>query len=165
MVLATKWEEIYKIFWDKIEKDKGFFMYNNVSPELALEIAKERSKALLLEAITRLTLSCTPDVDFFDFDTELEQFNFDCTHNEIRLLASIMRELFFDRDKSLLKAFEVRFTPSDLNIFSPANERKTFMEMCEEIVKTNNKDIDNYASRNRKTGKLKIIDYAKYSGQ
>lgn len=162
--MVTTWDEIFTIFYDKIEKDRGFFMYNNVSPEMALEIAKERSKSLLLEAITRLTLSCTPEINFLDYDEELEQFNFECTQNEKILLANLMRERLFDKDKSLLKVCEMKFSPSDLNvIFSPANERKTFLEMYKDIVKENDRLIDNYISRNRITGKLKFIDYSKYN--
>lgn len=160
--MATKWEDIYKIFWDKIEKDREFFEYNNVTLEEALEIAVKRSKSLLIESISRLTLSCSPDIDFYDYDVDLEQFNFDLYDKEKDLIASIMREKYFDRDKSLLKAFEVRFTPSDLNIFSPANERKTFLDMYNDIVNENNKSISSYDSRDRKTGKLKTIDYSIY---
>ena len=73
----SKWEDVYMTFWKKIEKDKSFFMYNNISPEEALIIAKSRSKDLLLEAIARLIGSCTPQVNFYNFDESLEQFNFD----------------------------------------------------------------------------------------
>lgn len=160
----TLWEDIYLIFWNKIEKDKTFFQYNNISPEAALSIAKERSKSLIIEAITRLTLSCTPDVDFNNYNADLEQFNIDCTNIEKDLLASLMREKYFDRDKSLLKAFEVRFAPSDLKVFSPAEERRTFLSMYQDIVKENNITISQYKNKDRLTGQFKSINYSEYDG-
>jgi len=162
MGTETLWEDIYKKFWDKIEKDTDFFSYNNISSDIALEIAKERSKSLIIESIIRFTLSCTPDVDFNDYDEELEQFNFYLTNTERDLIARIMRERYFDRDKSLLKAFEVRFSPTDLKMFSPAEERKSFISMYEGIVKENDKLISNYKDKDRITGELKKIDHSKY---
>jgi len=53
-------------------------------------------------------------------------------------------------------------TPSDLNQFSPASERKTFTEMVDKIKLDNINNIDNYKSIDRLTGKRKTIDHSKY---
>ena len=155
----TLWEDIYKLFFGKIEKDADFFMYNNVTLEEALQIAQKRAKFYLLESISKLTSDCTPDIDFNNFDEALEVFNVDLTNNEKDLLAYIMKEKYFEKDMDLLKAFQVKFTTKDLNMFSPANERKTFMDMFKEIADENIKRIKKYASRDRLTGKLKTIKY------
>lgn len=155
----TLWEDIYKLFFGKIEKDADFFMYNNISLEQALEIAKTRAKFYLLESISKLTLDCTPDIDFNNYDENIEVFNVDLTDNEKDLLAELMREKYFEKDMSLLKAFQVKFTTKDLNIASPANERKTFIDMFDKICSSNKTRIKKYASRDRLTGKLKTIVY------
>lgn len=163
--MATKWEDIYLIFWNKIENDKSFFNYSNVSQEEALALAKNRSKSLIMESIVRLTSSCTPQVNFYEYDETLEQFNFDCVQKEKDLLASLMLEKLFERDELKLKAFVVKFAPTDLKQFSPAEERKTFLEMYNGIVKSNSLAISNYSNRDRITGKLKTIDYSKYNDE
>ncbi|MGG1663088.1 hypothetical protein [Brevibacillus sp. NRS-1366] len=163
--MSTAWSSVYDVFFRKIEKDADFFSYNNIEPDEAVEIAKLRVKGYLQEAVSRLTMNGTPDIDFTDYDADLEVFNVDLTNNEIDLLANIMREKYFEKDQSKLKAFQVRFSPKDLNVFSPANERKTFMDMFDVITKENDRLIAQYCSRDRITGKLKQINYAQYSSE
>ena len=74
-----------------------------------------------------------------------------------------MREVYFDRDLCLLKAFKIAMTPTDLNQFSPASERKTFMDMLNEIKTENMRKISQYSSVDRITGQKKSIDYGKYT--
>jgi len=156
----TSFDVIYQRFFNKIENDRDFFVYFNVTDEEAIEIAQKRAKDFLIESVTRLTLACTPDVNFHDYNSEREQFNFDLTGNEIELLSALMREQYFQRDASKLKAFAIHFSPKDLTIFSPANERKTFIDMVDKIVSDNDKAIKNYMSIDRLTGKYKTINYA-----
>ena len=40
-------DTLYEAFFDKIEKDKDFFSYNNVPIEYALDVAKMRSDRYL----------------------------------------------------------------------------------------------------------------------
>jgi len=160
--MPTPFESIRQKFYRRIEKDKDFFSYYNVSPEEAIELAEKQATGYLYEAIDKLTSLCTPDVDFYDYDESLQEFNFDLTNKEQNLLADLMREVYFERDLVLLKAFKIAMSPSDLNQFSPASERKTFMEMVEKIKQENIIKIDHYASVDRLTGKPKIIDHSKY---
>lgn len=161
--MSTLFEPIIYKFFKKIEKDSDFFCYYNVSFDEAMNIAKEQANNYLLEAIEKLTDECSPDVDFFDYDVTQQKFNFDITKKEQGLLSDIMREVYFDRDLCLLKAFKVAMTPSDLNQFSPASERKTFMDMLNEIKSENIRKISQYSSVNRITGQKKSIDYGKYT--
>ena len=161
--MGTLFEELYKLFFDKIEKDSDFFEYNNVFEEEAIELAKTRAKNYLFESITKLTLNCTPDVDFHDYNIDLETFNFILSPIEKDLISSIMREKYFEKDFSTLKAFQNLFAPKDLNSFAPSMERKTFCDMFKDISDENNKFIRNYGARDRVTGKLKTIKFASYS--
>ena len=161
--MSTSFEKVINKFFRKIEKDREFFSYYNVSLEDAMQLAKEQANGYLLEAVEKLTDECVPDVDFFDYDEELQVFNFKLTEKEIGLLTDLMREVYFERDFVTLKAFKIAMTPSDLNQFSPASERKTFTDMVNGIKSENVGKISQYASVDRITGKKKLINYSQYN--
>ena len=161
--MSTSFEKIINKFFRKIEKDREFFSYYNVTLEDAMQLAKEQANGYLLEAVEKLTDECIPDVDFFDYDEELQVFNFKLTEKEIGLLTDLMREVYFERDFVTLKAFKIAMTPSDLNQFSPASERKTFTDMVNGIKSENVGKISQYASVDRITGKKKLINYSQYN--
>ena len=161
--MSTSFEKIINKFFRKIEKDREFFSYYNVTLEDAMQLAKEQANGYLLEAVEKLTDECVPDVDFFDYDEELQVFNFKLTEKEIGLLTDLMREVYFERDFVTLKAFKIAMTPSDLNQFSPASERKTFTDMVNGIKSENVGKISQYASVDRITGKKKLINYSQYN--
>ena len=160
--MSTSFEKIINKFFRKIEKDKDFFAYYNVTLTDAMELAKEQANGYLLEAVEKLTDECVPDVDFFNYDEELQEFGFKLTNKEIGLLTDLMREVYFERDFVTLKAFKIAMTPSDLNQFSPANERASFENMLQRIKNENTNKIAKYVSTDRKTGKRKMIDHSQY---
>ena len=175
--MSTEFTEVYEVFFDKIQNDADFFLYNNVDTEEALEIAESRSLGYLKESVSKLVLSCTPDIDFTDYDLDVfvtvgtppvttlsvpAHFNETLTYTEIDILANIMYEMYFDKDMVKLKALANNLSPKDMNVFSPANERRTFIDMVKFLKNENKKMIKAYASRERLTGALKQINYASY---
>ena len=162
MEQTTSFDKVISRLLRKIEKDKDFFSYYNLSIEEIEEIVKDQATGYLCDAIDLLVSKCEPDVDFYDYDESLEIFNFKLTTREIGLLASLMYEVYFERDEALLKAFKIRMTPSDLNQFSPASERSSFENMLARIKNENLNDISKYASTDRLTGKRKTINYSPY---
>ena len=159
---TTSFDKITSRLLRKIEKDKDFFEYYNLSVSEVQSLVMEQATGYLYDAIDLLTSKCEPDTDFYDYDEELLQFNFKLTQREIGLLASLMYEVYFERDEALLKAFKIRMTPSDLNQFSPANERKSFEDMLQRIKDENTNKIAKYVSTDRNTGKRKMIDHSQY---
>ena len=159
---TTSFDKITSRLLRKIEKDKDFFEYYNLSVSEVQSIVMEQAVGYLYDAIDLLTSKCEPDTDFYDYDEELLQFNFELTQREIGLLSSLMYEVYFERDEALLKAFKIRMTPSDLNQFSPANERKSFEDMLQRIKDENTNKIAKYVSTDRNTGKRKVIDHSQY---
>ena len=159
---TTSFDKITSRLLRKIEKDKDFFEYYNLSVSEVKSIVMEQAVGYLYDAIDLLTSKCEPDTDFYDYDEELLQFNFELTQREIGLLSSLMYEVYFERDEALLKAFKIRMTPSDLNQFSPANERKSFEDMLQRIKDENTNKIAKYVSTDRNTGKRKMIDHSQY---
>lgn len=159
---TTSFEKVTLRLLRKIEKDKDFFAYYNVSVSEAQNLVEEQALGYLYDAIDILTSKCEPDVDFYDYDEDLQEFNFALTSKEIGLLSSLMYEVYFERDEALLGAFKIRMTPSDLNQFSPSLERRTFEEMLERIKKENINKIAKYVSTDRVTGKRKSIDHSQF---
>ena len=159
---TTSFDKITSRLLRKIEKDKDFFEYYNLSVSEVQSIVMEQAVGYLYDAIDLLTSKCEPDTDFYDYDEELLQFNFELTQREIGLLSSLMYEVYFERDEALLKAFKIRMTPSDLNQFSPANERKSFEDMLQRIKDENTNKIAKYVSTDSNTGKRKMIDHSQY---
>ncbi len=161
--MSTSFEAIYEPFFYKIENDKDFFVYYNITSTEALALAKQRAKNILKEAITELILGLkNPDVNFSDYNNTTFVFNFDLTNDEINLIVQVMFKKFLERDVVKLKALKMRFTPSDLKVFSPANERATFMDMYEFVSYGLSVMIDHYNSRDRLTGNMKTINYDLY---
>ena len=159
---TTSFDKVTSRLLRKIEKDKDFFAYYNLSVSEVQSLVMEQATGYLYDAIDLLTSKCEPPVDMYNYDEELMQFNFELTQREIGLLASLMYEVYFERDEALLKAFKIRMTPSDLNQFSPANERASFENMLQRIKNENTNKIAKYVSTDRNTGKRKMIDHSQY---
>jgi hypothetical protein len=158
----TTYEELYTPFFNRIEKDATFFSYYNLTEEEALEIAKSRTKNYLNEAITIWERNCTLDIEIV-LDDELEEISANLTHNEINLIADLMYEVYISRDIVTLKSMVNALTSTDLKMLhSPANERKTFMDMYNTLKSNNEVAMSNYNGRDRLTGKRKVINYAQY---
>jgi hypothetical protein len=159
----VEFAELYEAFFDKIENDKDFFNYNNVPIEEAMNIAKMRSERYLYEALSTMSLKCTPDKcgkNFIDFDNDGKVLNYDLTYTELDIIASLMYEKYLFREFSKLKAQANRFVTKDFNVFSPANERNSFIAMYERITKANEGLIDSYNSINHSTGNMLTLDYS-----
>ncbi len=161
--MSTSFDPIFTVFFDKIENDSEFFNYYNLTNEEALELATSRAESYLKESIVKLTLKCTPDIDFTDVNWETKVLNENLNLTEIDLLGNLMFEMYLHKTISKLKGLEVNFTPKDLQVFSPSNSRKTFMDMYNEVKRDNLKLIADYASVDRLTGKKKTINYSEYS--
>lgn len=161
--MSTSFDPIFTVFFDKIENDSEFFNYYNLTNKEALELATSRAESYLKESIVKLTLKCTPDIDFTDVNWETKVLNENLNLTEIDLLGNLMFEMYLHKTISKLKGLEVNFTPKDLQVFSPSNSRKTFMDMYNEIKRDNLKLIADYASVDRLTGKKKTINYSEYT--
>lgn len=162
MEQTTSFEKVIERLLRKIEKDKKFFSFYNVSVSEAQALVMEQAKGYLIDAIDLLTSQCEPDVNFYDYDVDNEIFNFSLTQREVGLLASLMYEVYFERDEALLGAFRIRMTPSDLNHITPSTERRTFEDMVAKIKKENVNKISKYVSTDRITGKRKSIDHSQF---
>lgn len=162
---TTSFEKICKRFYDRIEKDDKFFNYYNVSTAEAVSIAEQRARNYLLEALDGLSNIGDLDVDFSDYDELGEVVKFSLTPKELKIVSEMMFLIYMKRDETLLHAMEINFTPSDLSVFSPANERTSYRSFIRELSDALDAIIDDYKNRDRKTGRLKqTIDYSLCGG-
>lgn len=76
------------------------------------------------------------------------------TDAEINLLVKTMFLMYLQRDITVLRTFHGVMTSSDLNMYSPANERKTFIEMVEKYEAQLKVEISEYQMRDRITGQF-----------
>ncbi len=163
MTELTHFEEIFDRFYKRVEKDDEFFNYYNISISDAVQLAHDRAKGCLLDALDILSSTSNLQVDFSDYDEEIEIINFKTTKKENRLIVDLMFQVYMERDLPLLHAFKINYTPSDLSVFSPANERNSYEEFIKRLRHNNDIELDDYKNRDRKTGKLKyMIDYPSF---
>lgn len=159
----TTFAEVNDIFFRKVEEDRNFYQYFNLSEAEAMNLATDRATAFLREAAARLNLEVSNGINFLDWDLTKGEWNFVLTDTEKYLIACLQFEVYLARTVARLRAFTVNFTPTDLNVFSPANDRTSFMNMYNAVKQENASLIDNYKSKDRLTNSKLEIDYASYS--
>lgn len=164
MVQRTSFDTILEHFYNRIEKDEKFFNYYNVDINDAKIIATQRATNYLIESLNDLSSLSNIEVDFSDYDEEIRSINFKLVPKEINILVEMMFLKYMKRDEALLHAMELNFTPSDLSVFSPANERNSYKNFIKELSQSVEVQIDDYKNRDRKTNALKqFINYSEYS--
>lgn len=153
--MGTTFDYIYNKFYIKIVESEDFYMYQNVTDVEVEALIKEKAFDYMTESIATILEYSSPDVDFNDYDESLETFGFEMTKSEIQMLTNLMVEKHISRDLLKIKIYNKHFTTSEINLFSQANERKTFVDMLKNIQKKNIRAIRAYDSRDRLTNALK----------
>lgn len=149
-------------FFHRIEEDREFFNYYQLSDDEAMRLAEARAKAYLQNAADKIMMGGASDVDFSDVDYVLDQFNADLTSRETYLLSSLMYEFYLDKDIAKLKTLSVNYTSPNLRVFDPSNARTSFRALYGDVCEQNAVLLDTYRNTDRITGAFKGIDYASY---
>lgn len=156
--MATNRAVVRQAFYDRIESDDKFFRYfGDLTDEEIRGVADERANTYIQRAITMLKRKCEPQIGFaLSIAGNTDQFVDDLTDEEIVLLGcDLAFEAYLDTKIANLDTLINTFSSSDLKaLHSPANERKSFMDMCKEVKAENQMKIADYASRDRFTGKF-----------
>lgn len=156
--MSTSYKEIFDKFIKKLKGDTQFFHYQNLTEDEINEIVEDHLISLLNRAIDELYNYGLPDFDFYDKDDALHVFNGELVKQEIALLTDLMYLSYIQEDVNKLKAFGLVFRTSEINaLFSPANDRKTYLEMVASVKNKIVGSINNYYSRDRLTWKVKSI--------
>jgi len=160
--MGTSYQTIIDAFYRRIEKDREFFNYFNLTDAEALALAKERSLSYMDEALARITLECQPSVDFSNRDDTTEIFGFNLSKTEIFLVSSLMYQSHLERDITYLKTLNVNYTSTELRVFDPSNARSTFMDMYRTVCDQNEALMDEYKNIDRVTGTYKTVNFNAY---
>ncbi|WP_373266749.1 hypothetical protein [Hungatella hathewayi] len=72
MTERTSFKYLFERFYRRIEKDEDFFNYYNVSMSEAIQLAHDRAKGCLIDALDILSSTSNLQVDFSDYDDEVE---------------------------------------------------------------------------------------------
>ena len=153
--MATSFDTVYDLFFKRVINDPDFFQYTNVPEAEVLALMETNAFDYMIESISTIKLNSEPEVDFDDYDTGTEEFNFYMTKTELQLMAGLMFEKFLSRDRAKLRIYNKYFTTNEINMFSPAEERRTFISMLTGLETINVRLLKSYNSRDRLTGSLK----------
>lgn len=148
----TAFEDVISAFYHYIENDVDFFNYFELDEQECMEVAEQRAGALLSEATSYLCRKLVVENVFSTIDTVESIFTEELTSMEINLLVKTMFLVYLQRDLTKLRTFHGVMTSSDLNMYSPANERKTFVEMVDSYEQKLITEISEYQMRDRNTG-------------
>ena len=138
-----------------------FHYYDDLTDDEIQEVANERANTYINEAIILLKRKCEPRVSFaINTAVGADEFIEDLTDEEIILIGSDLAfEVYIGREVTKMKTRINTFTSNDLKaLHSPANERKSFMDMYKQIQYDNQVKIADYASRDRNTGKFRSVN-------
>lgn len=163
--MATSFELPINRFFARIEEDREFFQYYNLSDTAAFQLAQTRAKNYLHNAIDKMMMEGMPEIDFSDVDETVAEFNVDLTSREVFILASLMYEFYLEKDIAKLKTYNVNYTSTNLKVFDPSNARSTFQSLYDGVVAKNQLLLDQYRNTDRLTGAYKTIDYAAYDDE
>lgn len=151
----TPFTNVIDRFYRKIKKDREFFMGNGINVDDLADILNEYSKELLDDAVNEIQLSISVNqvINFLDKDDLMEQFNFDLTSTEEDILSDMMYVKLLDEEMVKLKTMQ-KYLGDDIKVFSPAEERTSFIKMIAYKRGLLSNKIANYNIRDRLTGKF-----------
>lgn len=156
--MGTPFLEPINRFLRRIEEDRDFFQYFQLSDDEALDLARRRARNYLEDAIDRMMMDGRPSVDLTDIDEGSFSFNIELTRNEVFLLSSLMYEYYLDKDISRIKTLNINYTGTELRVFDPSNARSSFLQLYENVQRQNEKLLDTYRNVNRETGEFISIN-------
>lgn len=155
--MGTQYNLIKDRFYKLLRNDKKYFNYTGLDSTTITQLTNDHFVDLLNQSIDELYnfSILPPQIDFYNKDDTLMQFNVDLNKKEIGLLASICYYKYFCEDKNKLHEMSMIFKGNELNALSPANERRSVLDMINELEDNVSTDIINYMSIDRLTGKIR----------
>lgn len=148
----TAFEDVINAFYHYIENDVDFFNYFDIDEDECMEVAGQRAEVLLIEATSYLSRKMVFESVFSKYEVDSKEFDETLNLAEINLLVKTMFLMYLQRDLTVLRTFHGVMTSSDLNMYSPANERKTFVDMVQKYELDLQVEITEYQMRDRNTG-------------
>lgn len=151
----TPYENVTDRFIRKIKQDKEYFCISGVTEEEFEEILSQRTLELLEDSLNEIQplIAVQQNINFLDKNDFMEQFNFDLTAIEEDLISDMMVVKYFDEELVKLKTMQ-KYLGDDINVFSPAAERTSFINMITYKRNLFSTKLANYNTKHRLTGKF-----------
>ena len=162
----TLFTDVIASFYHYIEEDVDFFNYFDLDEDECMEVAGQRAEVLLTEAASYISRKMVVENVFSKtevvqpsngFSAEERAFTETLNNMEINLLVHAMFLMYLYRDVTKLRTFHGVLSSSDLNMYSPANERKTFMAMVQQYEDNLKVEISEYQMYDRQSGSFAQI--------
>lgn len=151
----TPYENVTDRFIRKIKQDKEYFCISGVTEEEFEEILSQRTLELLEDSLNEIQplIAVQQNINFLDKNDFMEQFNFDLTAIEEDLISDMMVVKYFDEELVKLKTMQ-KYLGDDIQVFSPAAERTSFINMITYKRNLFSTKLANYNTKHRLTGKF-----------
>lgn len=152
--MSTPYSDVIELFLDKIEQDTDFFRYDGLSEYETMDIINTRCKNILNLAIRSLQpmLDETHNINLLNRDEDLEEFGNDLNDLEIDLISEAMVLEHYNIKKAKLGKINTYLGSSSMKVFSPAEERKSYLQFISQIRADFYEKLDNYNLRIRGKG-------------
>ena len=152
--MSTPYSEIINLFLDKIEQDTDFFKYDALSEYETMEIINTRCKNILNLAIRSLQpmLDETHNINLLNRDEDMEEFKDELNDLEIDLISEAMVLEHYNIKRAKLGKINTYLGSSSMKVFSPAEERKSYLQFMSQIRAEFYEKLDNYNLRIRGKG-------------
>ena len=152
--MSTPYSEIINLFLDKIEQDTDFFKYDALSEYETMEIINTRCKNILNLAIRSLQpmLDETHNINLLNRDEDMEEFKDELNDLEIDLISEAMVLEHYNIKRAKLGKINTYLGSSSMKVFSPAEERKSYLQFMSQIRAEIYEKLDNYNLRIRGKG-------------
>lgn len=152
--MATPYSDVIDLFLDKIEQDTDFFKYDNLSEIETMDIINTRCKNILNLAIRTLQpmLEEVHNINLLNRDEDMEEFEDDLNDLEIDLVSEAMVLEHYNIKKAKLGKINSYLGSGTMKVFSPAEERKSYLQFISQIRADFYEKLDNYNLRIRGKG-------------
>lgn len=152
--MATPYSDVIDLFLDKIEQDTDFFKYDNLSEIETMNIINTRCKNILNLAIRTLQpmLEEVHNINLLNRDEDMEEFEDDLNDLEIDLVSEAMVLEHYNIKKAKLGKINSYLGSGTMKVFSPAEERKSYLQFISQIRADFYEKLDNYNLRIRGKG-------------
>lgn len=152
----TPYSLVCDSFLDKISSDTDFFKYDGLSAEETVEIINKRTLQLMISCLPNLQkeILTEHEISFLNKDDDMEEFNFELNDYEINLLSEKMVYEHYNQKKLKLSVFNKYIGSGTMKVFSPAEERRSYLEFIENIKGHYLSVLEDYNIRVRGVGEF-----------
>lgn len=154
--MNTPYSMVCDLFLDKITEDSDYFKYDGLGIEETVDVINKRTISLMSRCLVSLQKQISPKhkIDFTDVDSDYEEFKWELNNKEIDLLSEKMVLQHYKEKKLKVAKFNMYVGSGTMKVFSPAEERRSYLELLSRIEADYNEVLSDYDMRIRGIGEF-----------